>query len=528
MSTNSGGHLDKGGGDQSSNINGVNSMTPAMARGGISTSTTQPTTSAWAGGGPTDRATDKPQRMRNFAEIMADQKLNRNIMEIILKKKPTIDSDGNVVTPKNLNFDDLGTLLFEILGVKAEDCTRFNYSLGRYDTREVMFKPGVDMSPYLGMTDFMGHEILTRRQRNNVTRITFKNVPLNIPDEEIIHLCETYGKPVDNMVHYEKLNNLKNKGMAGGTRFVEVEMFPGASMFNFYWLEGPLAGDEGCRVTVLHPGQVQQCSNCLKLASSGCPGKGNGKACVATGTARTLMSTYMDMVRLKHGYRSLKVKYYEQFPNLGGTGCAGLEMVEKDISEDNTVPINPIDEKDLEIAKLKEALRTSSKEDIESTAVKDNLAKNNSEMRSLKWTANVNKNKIDFARKVVEQSIALCVSDSTLVGEREKELVSLYSTLIDEDQFDLSAGGVCSPKTDFLEDTEKHLLETKIEPDKMNSLVTFKQKIVEAVKKKKMERLVRKNSLSRKDSSGSFSGLKRTLSKQEGKDSSRAKIETNN
>ena len=166
-------------------------------------------------------------------------------------------------------------------------------------------------SPWLGMTlarwclspgwtslptwaEFRGHEITARRQRNNVTKVTFKNVPLNIPDEEILHLCETYGKPVDFQVQYERLNNFKNKGMVGGTRSVDVEMFTGASMFNFYWMEGPLAGDEGCRVTVLHPGQTQQCSNCLRLAS-GCPAKGNGKACVATGTPRTQIATYMDI-----------------------------------------------------------------------------------------------------------------------------------------------------------------------------------------------------------------------------------------
>ena len=92
----------------------------------------------------------------------------------------------------------------------------------------------MDISPYMGFNEFMGHEITTRRQRNNVTKVTFRNVPLNIPDEEILHLCETYGKPVDFIVHYEKLTNRKNKGMVGGTRFVDVEMFSGASMFNFY------------------------------------------------------------------------------------------------------------------------------------------------------------------------------------------------------------------------------------------------------------------------------------------------------
>ena len=63
----------------------------------------------------------------------------------------------------------------------------------------------------------------------------------------------------------------------GGTRFIDVELFTGAALNNFYWMEGPLLGDTGTRVTMLHAGQTQQCSNCLKLASMGCLGKGNGK-----------------------------------------------------------------------------------------------------------------------------------------------------------------------------------------------------------------------------------------------------------
>ena len=174
-------------------------------------------------------------------------------------------------------------------------------------------------------------------------------------------------------------------------------------------------------------------------------------------------------------------------------------MVEKDITDDNTVPINPIEEKDLEIAKLKDALKASSQADFEISADKDNLAQTNCEMRSLKWSANVNKNKIEFARKVVEQSIGLSIADSTLVGERENELVSLYSTLVDEDQFDLSSTGVCSPKEDFLAETEKHLPDTDGgRQEKMETLLVFKQKILEAVKKRKMERKVQRNSLSRK------------------------------
>ena len=41
--------------------------------------------------------------------------------------------------------------------------------------------------------------------------VTFKNVPLNVPDEEIIHLCISYGSSVENKVHYEVLCNSRNR-----------------------------------------------------------------------------------------------------------------------------------------------------------------------------------------------------------------------------------------------------------------------------------------------------------------------------
>ena len=96
-------------------------------------------------------------------------------------------------------------------------------------------------------------------------------------------------------------------------------------MFNYYWMEGPLVGDTGVRVTVLHPGQIPQCYNCLKLGTVGCPGKGNGKAYVALKTQRTRMDAYMEMVKSKHGYSSLKEKYYRQNPIPGGAGNFGIQ-----------------------------------------------------------------------------------------------------------------------------------------------------------------------------------------------------------
>ena len=108
----------------------------------------------------------------------------------------------------------------------------------------------------------MNHQITITEQSNNLTRVTFRNVPFNIPDEEIIHLCKVYGEPVNNHVFYEKPTG-KSRGVPGATRFVKMKIKPGMQFENYYWLESPLSGDQGCRVTVLHAGQVQQCSHCL-------------------------------------------------------------------------------------------------------------------------------------------------------------------------------------------------------------------------------------------------------------------------
>ena len=68
----------------------------------------------------------------------------------------------------------------------------------------------------------------------------------------------------------------------------------------------------------------------------------------------------MEVVKLKNGYSSLKEKYYEQFPYLGGEGNFGIsDMVDRSDSfegDEDIIPINPIEEKDCQIAELKKNL----------------------------------------------------------------------------------------------------------------------------------------------------------------------------
>ena len=434
-----------------------------------------------------------------------------------------IDSDGNVSKHRNITFDELGALIFDVLKIPAADCLRFNYITARYDTKEVMLKPGVDISPYLGSHEYLGHIITTTRQRNNVTKVVFKNVPLNIPDEEIINLCEVYGKPVDYVVHYEKMNNMRNKGQESGIRSVEMDMFQGAAFNNYYWLEGPLVGDVGARVTVLHPGQVQQCSNCLKLATKGCPGHGNGKACEALGTARQRMATYMDEVRQQHGYTSLKAKYYSQFPTPGGAGNFGIsEMVERvGDEEDEVVPINPIKERDAQISVLTASLEESRKEVSDINNLKEAIHKAKVEVRTATREANLVKKKMLHARKVTEQRMATSLPSPS--PDEEEALVSLYSSLVDEDEFVLGEeDDIIAHRADFLTEVEEQL-GRKGSEEGMTRLTVVWNKILERVRGKKMERRQRRDSISSVSSCGSQKGLKRGNSDGAGGDHSRAR-----
>ena len=298
------------------------------------------------GGGPVGA-----KKMRSFAQILADEKETRNILEIKLTKC-TVVEDGKDKLAKSLMYEQVGELLFDVLKFKPEHCAGVALSTSRYDTKEIKLKPGVDPMQYLTTAPikFLDHEVEVRIQSAKVTQVVFKHVPLNIPDEEIIHLCQCYGEPMNNQVYYDKPNNsTRGVAIAGATRSVEMKMLPGKQFENFYWMEGPLEGDQGCRITVLHPGQSQQCSHCLRREDR-CPGAGVGKACKDKGTKRGAIADYMRHLMLQHNYKSLKLQHSHEYPTLGSSSNDGFgHMLEKEANEeDKAVNISVIDTVNIE------------------------------------------------------------------------------------------------------------------------------------------------------------------------------------
>ena len=153
--------------------------------------------------------------------------------------------------------------------------------------------------------------------------------------------------------------------------------------------------------------------------------------------------------------------------------------------------------------------------------LRDNLVEANAEIRSVKRQSYLLKNKIDFAKKVTEQRMALILPSVALDHD---ELASLYSSLIDEDMFEFKDGAIAE-YDGFLKDVEDKVKEDANADIGQENLKTIKHKILEKVKGKKVERRQRRDSISSVKSNSSNQGIKRRTSEELGRDTVRKREE---
>ena len=210
----------------------------------------------------------------------------------------------------------------------------------------------------------------------------------------------------------------------------------------------------------------------------------------------------MGKLKSKHGYTSLKQKFYEQNPIPGGAGIFGIEeRPDCNEEEDGVTPMNPIEQKDQQLAALQKALDQSRKEVQDITTLRETLVKTKNELRFAKRSSSVARSKIDFAKKVTEQRMSFCISQASPESALDDEIISLYSSLLDEESFSLE-GNEIAPGEDFLK-----VVEEKIEnkPAEMERLNVVRNKILEKVKQNKENKQA---SRERMDSVGSACSTK--------------------
>ena len=261
-------------------------------------------------------------------------------------------------------------------------------------------------------------------------------------------------------------------------------------MENYYWLEGPLPGDNGRRILVLHSNQEAQCSHCLKKSSTGCPGMGNGKACEQLGTPRGKMFPYMQSLRARVGYASLKTLYMENqvknYPALTGGERATPDIVE---DEDMITPMNPIELKDKEIENLNKKIEESKTKDAEINHLKDTLTKTVAELKATKRNVHISQQKLNFTKRATEQVIVESISDPKGFIE-DPVLIGVYSATLNEDEIDIDDNEDTEDSRSRC-DTFLKSMKEKIDPSDPQQLERYNQvknKILEKVKASKSSR----------------------------------------
>ena len=253
-----------------------------------------------------DRNGDKVQRP--YLQQVEEAIRNRNIIEINLQE---MNGRGNS-TP--LSETDIAVIFFDMLHIRPEDATRIATRTSSFLTREIELKPGVNATNHLHGGEHFTYKrewrIHATTQCVRYTRVTFRDVPLNVEDEEIVHLCSFFGEVRKKTVMKEEAGAV-TRGVRKSTRYVDMRFKYGAYLNNFYWMEGPLEGDKPARIKVSHPQQPQQCSHCLQQprmtpTGQGCTEGAYGAACKDAGGRRADIEEYSQHLYMRHGYISLK------------------------------------------------------------------------------------------------------------------------------------------------------------------------------------------------------------------------------
>ena len=409
------------------------------------------------------------EEVKKYAEFVSKEKLARNLIEIKFVKNKKDDSSK---IPRNVSLEVISEYVFVELGLKPEDILEIDLNTGRFDTKQILLKPEVDSEKLTSEfpNTFDDYVITINKLTKTNTKITFKNVPAYIPDLEILNLCALYGK-VEGEIKRERISMKTSQGIVNlptSTRSVMMNLDPGKTFNNFYWIDGPLQGDQGRRITVLHAGQPQQCSFCLKNIDTGCLGMGNGKRCEEVGGKRTRMSEYMNDFKAKTGYQSIKEKYMISLKmvsdKLESDMVTSPEDMDKYIAETDDLEIvddqnpfqgfvSPIQQRDEKINELTEQIDKLKSEVPNLEEAKVNLEKESTELKKVN---NDNTRKVNKAREVIEVQLLEMISK----GETNNDLINLstnvYTNLLKEEEFDLDESGTSTISQNFfLKDVDR-------------------------------------------------------------------------
>ena len=250
---------------------------------------------------------------------------------------------------------------------------------------------------------------------------------------------------------------------------------------------------------------------------------GIGKACHKLGTPRGKMNDYMQSLRDKVGYVSMKIKHAEKqarmFPSMIGLPgeksseqeLQNLWSMEEGEQKDFTPILTPVEEKDKIIAEQEAQLQALLERQQEVPSLAEALEKARIENTVLK-------KKISLTRRATEQKILENISNDKFYKE-DPHLVVVLSATMNEEEFDYieneaeqTSESEAIGKITHRSRKDKFLssIEDKVDPEKnpltQERLENIKNQVLERIKYNKINR-----SRSRTDSVSSTGRPKRAL-----------------
>ena len=176
------------------------------------------------------------------------------------------------------------------------------------------------------------------------------------------------------------------------------------------------------------------------------------------------MGEYMESLKKKIGYISLKIKHAERqaqmFPSL--LGLPGEKSSEQEVKSlwnmkegelgDEMVMLTPIEERDKVIEKQQGQIETLLQNQRISSPLQKSLSDFKAENEALKKSVKTYEKKLLFTRNVTEQKLLENISDPISFRE-DPHLVQVYTATLNEDEFvdmkPMPEAGWDEPKEDF-------------------------------------------------------------------------------
>ena len=221
-----------------------------------------------------DRAKDNHGKAdgvpRSYAErlktnVRYDQRLKRNVLEIILDKHEDVevDLDQNCIAKlcKSIGIDIANQVEgYQIKGKTISVWLAQGINLERFCKEEsIKVAKGISTS------------FIRPAGRTDVT-VSVTGIDFNTPDTFIIEYLNKFGSVVDNNVIYLKYKEGPFKGKYTGERRYQADFSKSRkSMGTYHFIDG-------ARVRIFYRGNIKTCARCHQMASV-CPGQGKAKDC---------------------------------------------------------------------------------------------------------------------------------------------------------------------------------------------------------------------------------------------------------